>query len=194
MTRILIAEPSYLLRKGLVHIIEQLHEVTKIEVVGSHLGLKEILNHFSPDIIIMNTSIAVALPIDVIEKHFSDPSKIIHLTNSPLSPNSSYQQISIYDSKSVLIEKLSHHIKPKAHDSKEEPEDLTSREKLILKYVALGHTNKEIAAKLFISTHTVISHRKNITRKLDIKSVSGLTVYAILNGIIKMDNNSQIII
>jgi len=62
--------------------------------------------------------------------------------------------------------------------------ELTLREKEVLKMVALGHSNKEIADLLFISVHTVISHRKNITEKLGIKSISGLTVYAILNKII----------
>ncbi len=191
MTRILIAEPSYLLRKGLVQIIEQLPEITEIEIVGSHLGLTEVLHHFSPDIIIMNTSIAVVVPMDEIKSFLPDPAKIIHLINTPLPPDSSSQQISIYDSKLVIMDKLAQHFNPKGHDSIDEfSEELTSREKLILKHIALGNTNKEIAANLYISTHTVISHRKNITRKLDIKSVSGLTVYAILNGIIKMNDIS----
>ncbi len=56
---------------------------------------------------------------------------------------------------------------------------LSERELSILKLVALGNTNNEIAERLFISTHTVMTHRKNITRKLGIKTVSGLTVYAI---------------
>lgn len=61
---------------------------------------------------------------------------------------------------------------------------LTAREIDVLKLVAFGKTNKEIADDLFISIHTVISHRKNITEKLGIKSISGLTVYAILNNLI----------
>jgi DNA-binding NarL/FixJ family response regulator len=69
---------------------------------------------------------------------------------------------------------------PKINDS----EELTAREKDVLKLVALGHSNKVIAEKLFISIHTVISHRKNITDKTGIKSISGLTVYAILNNLI----------
>lgn len=68
----------------------------------------------------------------------------------------------------------------KSNDS----EELTAREKDVLKLVALGHSNKVIAEKLFISIHTVISHRKNITEKTGIKSISGLTVYAILNNLI----------
>lgn len=191
MIRILIAEPSYILRKGLIQLINELPDASEIEVVGSHLGLIEVLNHFSPDLVILNTSIAVAIPMEEIKIHLSGTSKIIHLINTPLPPDSTSQQISIYDSKLVLQEKLSHYIKPEqVNNDGDDSEELTSREKLILKHVALGQTNKEIASSLFISTHTVISHRKNITRKLDIKSVSGLTVYAILNGIIKMEDIS----
>src|SRR5690606_28213921 len=60
----------------------------------------------------------------------------------------------------------------------QENDELTSREKEVLKLVALGFSNKAIAEKLFISIHTVITHRKNITEKTGIKSISGLTVYS----------------
>ena len=61
---------------------------------------------------------------------------------------------------------------------------LSDREQDILKTVALGYSNKEIADELCISINTVITHRKNITEKLGIKTIAGLTVYAMLNGII----------
>ena len=61
---------------------------------------------------------------------------------------------------------------------------LTDREIEVLCKVAQGNANKEIADKLFISINTVITHRKNITEKLGIKTIAGLTVYAIMNGII----------
>ncbi len=63
-------------------------------------------------------------------------------------------------------------------------DELTNREREVLRLIALGNTNKSIAETLFISTHTVISHRKNITEKLGIKSIPGLTVYAIIQKII----------
>lgn len=52
---------------------------------------------------------------------------------------------------------------------------------MIVRDVALGLSNKEIADKNFISTHTVITHRKNITRNWESNQISGLTVYAIMN-------------
>jgi regulator of cell morphogenesis and NO signaling len=61
---------------------------------------------------------------------------------------------------------------------------LSQREKEILSCVAKGMLNKEIADHLNISIHTVITHRKNITRKTGIKTVSGLTVYALLNNLV----------
>ena len=69
---------------------------------------------------------------------------------------------------------------------RQEGEELSDREKEILVSVANGLLNKEIADKYNISIHTVISHRKNITRKTGIKTVAGLTVYALLNNLIEI--------
>ena len=65
-----------------------------------------------------------------------------------------------------------------------ETEELSDREKEVLIQVVRGLSNKEIADVLCISTHTVISHRKNISRKLNIHSTAGLTIYAIVNKIV----------
>lgn len=64
---------------------------------------------------------------------------------------------------------------------------LSAREIEVLTLLARGHINKEIAAKLSISVHTVISHRNNISAKLGIRTVPGLTVYATINGYISPD-------
>lgn len=64
---------------------------------------------------------------------------------------------------------------------------LSDREKEVVVYVVKGLSNKEIAEKLFISVNTVMTHRRNISRKLQIHSPSGLTIYAIVNGLINLD-------
>lgn len=62
--------------------------------------------------------------------------------------------------------------------------ELTKREIDVLRLITKGFSNKEIADHLFVSIHTVISHRKNISEKTGIKSASGLTMYSILKRII----------
>ncbi|HIW86899.1 MAG TPA: response regulator transcription factor [Candidatus Onthomorpha intestinigallinarum] len=71
---------------------------------------------------------------------------------------------------------------------KEENTDLLSeREKDVIRCVVKGMTNKEVADKLFISINTVTTHRRNIARKLDIHSTSALTIYAIANKLLDME-------
>ena len=66
-------------------------------------------------------------------------------------------------------------------------ESLSEREKDVVRGVALGKSNKEIAEMLFISVHTVTTHRKNISAKLGIHSPAGLTIYAILHNIVDIN-------
>lgn len=66
-------------------------------------------------------------------------------------------------------------------------EVLSEREKEVILGVVKGQTNKEIADKLFISLHTVLTHRKNIARKLEIHSPAGLVIYAIVHGIVSVE-------
>ncbi len=66
--------------------------------------------------------------------------------------------------------------------------ELSDREKEIVGLLVRGMKNKEIADKLFISVHTVQTHRKNISRKLDIHSVGALSIYAIVNNIVNLED------
>ncbi len=68
---------------------------------------------------------------------------------------------------------------------------LSDREIDILKLLTTGLSNKEIADKLNISINTVITHRKNISQKTGIKSVSGLTIYAVVKKLISLENLSE---
>ena len=79
----------------------------------------------------------------------------------------------------------------KKHEGPSAPPEntlLSLREIEVLRLVAKGCINKEIADRLSISLTTVITHRKNITEKLGIKSVSGLTIYAVMQGLVAADS------
>lgn len=92
-----------------------------------------------------------------------------------------------------MLEKMSPSLvkNPAPRISSNQEEELSEREKEILISVAMGLMNKEIADKHNISINTVITHRKNITRKTGIKTTAGLTVYAILNNLVDVNSVIQ---
>lgn len=192
MVQILVAEPSYLVRKGLSTILQELKAVTIIEEVQNSEELKDSLKSTAPHILIINTTLSSIPEVDEFIKKNTADVKIISIFNSPIPDDGNELILSVFDSKSVLLNKLRNQVKSvqQSVNQQDASEELSDREKDVLKKVALGKTNKEVANELFISTHTVISHRKNITRKLGIKTISGLTVYAILNQLIKLEDIS----
>ena len=70
---------------------------------------------------------------------------------------------------------------------KDNTEALSEREKDIVRCVAKGMSNKEIADALFLSVHTVTTHRRNISSKLQIHTAAGLTIYAISNKLVNIE-------
>lgn len=85
------------------------------------------------------------------------------------------------------VELLMERTKGQPLQKNENDESLSEREREIVICIARGMSNKDVADKLFISVNTVLTHRKNIFRKLDIHSISGLTIYAVVNGLITLD-------
>jgi len=118
-----------------------------------------------------------------------DNFRTLIITSAALKRGSSElsDSLFIYDQSDEISYRVSEAFE-QMESSDEEAEGLSEREIDVLKLVALGYANKEIAEKLFISIHTVMSHRKNMTEKLGIKSISGLTVYAIINNYIDTTN------
>jgi DNA-binding NarL/FixJ family response regulator len=96
--------------------------------------------------------------------------------------------IGIYDNAARIIQKLKNAIDENSKNPKNDLNELSSREKDILAAVAMGKTNKEIADEFNISIYTVISHRRNISQKLGINSIPGLTVYAIMNKLVDISD------
>ena len=96
--------------------------------------------------------------------------------------------VSLYDDAAGIVRKIHSAMDSRQPEPSGEGNELSSREKEILVCVAQGMLNKEIADKFSLSIYTVITHRKNITRKTGIKTVAGLTVYAILNNLIDINS------
>lgn len=151
--------------------------------------LRNLLDETAIDIVILNPS-----TIHNRESEFSKLKKL-HLKTSWLALVYSFfdeqllqsfnNTLYISDSTEVLIKKINDSIN-KSTD-KVAKEQLSEREKDVLIELVNGLSNKEIANILNISIHTVISHRKNIIEKTGIRSLPGLTIFAISQNITSID-------
>ncbi len=126
--------------------------------------------------------ISTQIYIENLEFFYSRRNRIIIIQNKT-TPD--YKFINTTDTESEIIEQISSLISSIESNTEHQiPNELSQREIEILKLIAMGHLNKEIASILSISINTVLTHRKNITSKLGIRSVSGLGIYATINGYI----------
>lgn len=191
--KIILIEPSQIITAGIQELIKPYKEfeITAVFADCNHYTAQ--INRLQPDIILLNPSL-------VDSKHRECADYIFYPNNSIVFIALVYQYIDpeilklypevidIRDNREKIIRKLQHAAgKTTVPTATSETAELSEREKEILISVAKGMINKEIAEQHHISIHTVITHRKNITRKTGIKSVSGLTVYALLNNLIEMN-------
>lgn len=189
---IVVAEASFLIQKGLDNVLKKLGDNQVIQKMDKGNGLFESLSTLKPNILILNPDLFDGNG-DLINQKCGklEDCKLVLISNAK-DIDKKYSAdafIHYHDGQAKILECLEE-LKTellKTQRSEKSDEPISAREKNILKHIALGLTNKEIADTLFISIHTVVTHRKNITQKLGIKSVSGLTVYAILNNLIAMD-------
>lgn len=180
---ILVADPSLIIRNGVVATLLSL-KTLRIDIAETSniFHLSEEVAHLNPDIVIVNPKyFGIISPSEVIPS--DKPIKFIALHNSTTSSEllGNYDgAISIMDSAQTIEQTIS---KLTQGDNNEKIE-LSVREKEIVRAVARGLSNKEVADLLCISTHTVTTHRRNIAAKLEIHNPAGLTIYAIVNGLI----------
>ena len=188
---LVIVEPSNIIREGLAKAITDtsllFHPVLKFESLDQFNGYNF---EDSPSVIIINPMLCDSeLSIKRRLNDLGFKSKLIAMPTSCIPPSllSGFDSLlNLYMPNSEIISIIRILVAEenvKSQDLNSEMYDISEREQDVLVYVANGKTNKEIAKKLNISVHTVMSHRKNIIKKTGIKSISGLTVYAMLNGL-----------
>ena len=192
--RIIIIEPSTIVFAGLQSIIERMHIAESIYHVTELDTITQKLAQLRADIIIVNTAVFGFHKNLSIKSIFKDCTHVsIIAFVSQYSDSQFLKQfddiIDIYDDAQTISAKIRHIIEQDTIDITEtDTTELSEREQEVLIAVVKGLINKEIASTLNISIHTVMSHRKNITRKTGIKSISGLTVYALFNNLIKQED------
>jgi len=188
---ILIAIPNIIQQKGLASLVRETDASTKIHCLQTDDDLNLVISNHKPSIIYIHSSLLKTLTLTPTD---NEDLRIIRLINerpdSISETTNSFDILYLDDTEALITKNIKRNLalsnkQDKRSDVSENK--LSEREKGIVREIALGRTNKEIADNLFISAHTVITHRKNITRKLGIKTVSGLTVYAILNKFIQME-------
>jgi Response regulator containing a CheY-like receiver domain and an HTH DNA-binding domain len=188
--KLTIVEPSVIITQGLKALFAPHPEFEIINCYSDFSHFLERINSSKTNIILMNPSLIDYQKRMNIKSHFSSlPDVILFAIEYNYIESEVLKQyngtIEITDDIATIVRKLKQAIENNQENSENgDNYELSDREIEILTSVARGLTNKEIADLHNISIHTVISHRKNITRKTGIKTVSGLTVYAMLNNLI----------
>jgi len=93
------------------------------------------------------------------------------------------------DSNTDILLEIEKHLTIKLEKKRLNENTLSEREIDVLRLLAQGNSQKEIAEGLFISIHTVVTHRKNISQKLGVKSTAALVIYAVANNIIDINDS-----
>lgn len=193
--KIAIAEPSFIIRLGLETLLKRLagFHILSVDIAVPE-SLLESLRINKPDILIINPCIPGCFALQQIKEESNCPNlkclALLYAATDHVVLQHYDDQISIYDSSDEVkhkLERLNTEETP-GNTELEEQQTLSVREKEIVVCVVKGMTNREIADQLFLSTHTVITHRRNIARKLQVHSASGLTVYAIVNKLIELSD------
>ena len=187
---ILIAEPSEVIRRGVGSVLTENEAVSvKLTEVSRAESLRDALTKSRPDVVVVNPGFSALLSPAAIRKEHPDircvmlvgtPGDIVtaHLWDEAVSP---------WDSAVTIRENVLRPFLTTA-DQVRRYEPLSQREKDIVVCVMKGMTNRQIADRLNLSHHTVSTHRRNISTKLDIHTTSGLTVYAISNKLVRLED------
>lgn len=192
--KVLLIVPSKIVARGIESVLGDLGEFRVEGILGDLSHASEArLKTMGADVIIVDPIVFDFMSRSAGRSRISEHSDaaVVAVQTIPMDEEQSKTYdavIGLYDDPVTIVKRLRDAVSARQETPEAEGADLSLREKEILVCVAKGMLNKEIADYYNISIHTVITHRKNITRKTGIKTVAGLTVYALLNNLI--DSNS----
>lgn len=194
ISRFILVTDSYLIRKGLVSILNRIQGVRVLREFGTDGPLGSFLQGHPVDfIIISQTGLDRSADLFTAHPELLEKTILIEETanNDPSRESLNHDvltTIQLLEDKETLTRKIRDLLENQEEGHSEtRAMELSPREITIVRLVSLGLTNRQIAERLYLSAHTVMTHRKNIISKLGIKSVSGLTIYAIVNNIITIE-------
>lgn len=187
--KLAVAEPSAILRCGIIAVLRRLPapDVDILEI-GDIAQIAAQLTRHRPDVLVVNpASLGFCTPQQLRAQTGCDGMRCIalQLAVTDAAMLSAYDEVlSVYDSVETLRRKIVRPVDEAPREERQEP--LSVREREIVVCIVRGMSNKQIAETLCISTHTVITHRRNIVAKLQIHSPAGLTIYAIVNKLVDL--------
>ncbi len=188
---VLVAENLPIVRNGLISLLEH---VTDKHIHTVSVQSKQSLRNLSAvrcfDFLFISPRFDGGFDIAEFRHNNPGTSCIAIISDLSMMTNleSYHGYISIYDPAEKIVQAIEDNKAKSIHEtSRNIPDDiLSSREKEILANLVKGLSNKEVGDRLCLSVYTVMTHRRNICRKLKIHSLSGLTIYAIANKLIDM--------
>lgn len=186
---IAIVEPSVIIRNGVVSVLKRLNLDIDIVEISDMPQLQGLLEKHNPDVVIIDPTQIGMFSLQHIKENLSGFKKFIALQSNlaDASALKGYDEfISLYDSAEQIKTKVESVISENEQDNSDKQE-LSQREKEIVSCIVKGLTNKQIAETLHLSVHTVMTHRRNISGKLQIHSSAGLAIYAIVNKLVSLD-------
>ncbi len=191
---IVIAESSDLLYGGIMAILYQSEHEYNVTRLLSFEEIEETLTNKSIEVLIINPILMFENSKGVKRLKRNYPQLLIGCLNMNILDTKTLMVydfiLNIYDSSSQILSVINNQLNLKQLDNgdRQESEILSDRETEVLLQLIKGHTNKEIADILYISVHTVISHRRNIMIKTGIRSQAGLALYAVSKSLISLDD------
>ena len=184
--RVAIVETSPIVAEG----VRSMLAVSEYEVVAMVTDVDALLERFAvvePDVVMVGTQVDCG---SVLRSSYPELQRVVLVALQTTVRSEEWLRqfdgvVNLYYDSSQLLRSLRKAMEHSEMNPYDDSHDLSEREQDVLVLVAKGLANKEIADRLNISVHTVISHRKNISHKTGIKSVAGLTVYALLHNLLE---------